>query len=457
MSDNGWKILQLGLQNIRNIRVVEIDANGKPLIQITGKNGAGKSTILDAIWYTFAGLTAMPSRKADLVRRGAERLKISVKMGDGTKQPFTITRTMGTEGNPPTLAIEPSVHKEAGLSPQKYLDELFGALTFDPLAFAQMDTKGQIVELKKTSNIKLDFDALAAQDEADKKTRHGIGQQSDLLNGQLKGMTVLEGLPREKVDTAPIVTQLNRAADLNRAAQETFRAKQDLGAKAAHTGVDKQHKATEVETHRQAIRMIEEQLRAAKAKEGTLLRELDELTAQHKREEKAFQDAPAGEPVDVGMLTIELQAAERTNRAIDQRAEYDRIKKLKAEKDAEYDKLSRAIEDRAEKRRTAVANAKIPVEGLTFDENDVRLNGIPIKQLSEGQQLRIATQIGMAANPKLRVLCIRHGEALDEDGIKAISELAKANDFQVWMARVDTSGKVGIVMRDGAIEANNEE
>jgi hypothetical protein len=53
------------------------------------------------------------------------------------------------------------------------------------------------------------------------------------------------------------------------------------------------------------------------------------------------------------------------------------------------------------------------------------------------------------------VLCIRHGEALDEDGLKILAELAEENDFQIWMARVDSSGKVGIVLEDGMIARRN--
>lgn len=452
------KIIQLSAENFKKLRVVEIDTDGKPVIQITGRNGAGKSTVLDVIWFGLKGQKALPSNKTDAVRRGAERMKVVLKLGNGKEsQPFTITRSLGSDGNPPTLSIVPAVHKDAKKTPQEYLDDLFGALTFDPLEFAHMSTAEQIAELKKTAKIDLDFEELAGLDEADYKDRHGINQQIKLLDGQLSGMTVLEGLPKEKIDTASIVEKLNQAGELNRAAQQTFAAKQELGAKAAQLGLDKTRKAGEIDAQEKTIKLIEEQLATAKTKLKNLREELAGLTKQQAAAEKEFQNAPAGEPVDVTALTTELQSAERTNRAIEQRAEYDRVKKQKDEKQRESDKLSRAMEDRAEKKRTALSKAKIPVEGLTFDERQVLYKGIPIENLGEGEQIRISTLIGMAANPKLRILCIRHGEALDESGLKTIAELAKENDFQVWMARVDTSGKVGIVMEDGSIAAVNEE
>jgi DNA repair exonuclease SbcCD ATPase subunit len=451
------RIVELIAENFKKIRVVEITPDGKPVIQLTGRNGQGKSSVLDALWFGLKGQKALPNRKSDAVRRGAEKMKVSVKLGNGGNETFTITRTLGVDGNPPTLAIVPAVHKNANKTPQEYLDDLFGALTFDPLAFAGMSTAEQIAELKKTAKVDIDFEKLAEEDEADYNKRHGINQQISLLEGQIKGMQVLEGLPKDKVDTAPIIAKLNQATELNRQAQETFAQKQQIGAAAAQLGFEKGRKHEELARQQETIKQLEDQLARAKAKLKTLEEEHHSLTMRHSAAEKEFHAAPAGEQVDVGALTAELQAAERTNRAIEQRTQYDHLKAQKEAKQRESDQLTRAMEARAEKKRLALSKAKIPVEGLTFDEHEVKFHSIPIGQLGEGEQIRISTLIGMAANPKLRILCIRHGEALDDEGLKTIAQLAKANDFQIWMARVDSSGKCGIVMEDGSIAARNEE
>jgi len=449
-------ITELIAENVKKLRVVRIDAKNKSLIQITGGNGAGKTTVLDCIWFALKGQKALPERKGKWVRNGAERLSVQLTLKNGDKQAFTITRTLGLDGNPPTLSIEPKVHREEGKTPQAYLDDLFGALTFDPLAFAQMDTQAQVAELRKTAKVELDFEAMAKQDEEDYRARHLVNQSIRDLDAQIKGMVVLEGLPKKPIDTAPIVERLNQAGELNKKAQEVFQARQELGAKAAQLGYEATLKAAAIEEQDKAITQLEERLAAAMQKKRALHQEHDQLKKEHQAAEKKFQAAPAGEPVDVSVLTTELESANRTNRAIEQRANYDELKTKREAKEKESDKLSRAMEGRAEKKRQVLANAKIPVQGLTFDEREVKFNGIPIDQLGEGEQIRISTLIGMAANPKLRILCIRHGEALDDTGIKQIAELARENDFQVWMARVDTSGKVGIVLEDGTVAARNE-
>ena len=98
----------------------------------------------------------------------------------------------------------------------------------------------------------------------------------------------------------------------------------------------------------------------------------------------------------------------------------------------------------------------MPIEGLSFDDSTVTFKGIPIDQLGEAEAIRISTAIAMAANPKLRVIRILHGEALDEDSLAIIAKMAEENDFQVWMAKVDSTGKVGIVMEDGMVKEENE-
>jgi hypothetical protein len=49
-----------------------------------------------------------------------------------------------------------------------------------------------------------------------------------------------------------------------------------------------------------------------------------------------------------------------------------------------------------------------------------------------------------------------HGEALDDESMAALAEMAEEMDFYVWMAKVDSSGQMGIYLEDGEIKAVNE-
>lgn len=92
------------------------------------------------------------------------------------------------------------------------------------------------------------------------------------------------------------------------------------------------------------------------------------------------------------------------------------------------------------------------MDGLTFDENGVLLNKIPFDQASSAEQLKVSLAMGIAMNPKLRVLLIRDGSLLDEDNLKMIAELAAKNDCQIWLERVGSGDEVSIIIEDGSIK-----
>ena len=121
------------------------------------------------------------------------------------------------------------------------------------------------------------------------------------------------------------------------------------------------------------------------------------------------------------------------------------------------DSLTDAMAERTRQREAAIRNAAMPVPGLGFSAEGVTFNGLPFDQASSAEQLRVSVAIAMAANPKLRVLRIKDGSLLDENGLRMIGEMAQAEDYQVWVESVRTDGKVGIIMEDGAIAGYGEE
>jgi len=453
--NNGQHILGLYAENFKKIRVVQITPDGN-MTMITGKNGQGKTSVLDAIWFALKGKKAQPLKA---VRKGAERMKVKLDLGI-----CTVTRTLTDDNQIPTLHIEMKVGKREintpngprAATPQEFLDDILGELTFDPLAFIHMDTKQQVAELRKTAKVDIDFEQIAFDNKTDYDARTVINKEVKALEHEIGMLQVLAGLPKEKIDTAAIEVRLNSAGEANRQMQEVFKAKQELGAVASRIGSDRARVDRQVMDKESHITSLEAQLKSAKDDLRSLKADRDRIEKQRIEAEEKFQAAPAGDPVDVGSLVEELQSAQRTNRAIDVRVRYDKLLAEKDQKEMAADKLTRKIDDREEKKRAAIEKAHIPVDGLVFDEKRVLYKGMPLDSLGEGEQIRISALIGMAANPKLRVLCIRHGEALDEDGLKVLAELAKENDFQIWMARVDSSGKVGIVMEDGMVAARNE-
>jgi hypothetical protein len=148
-----------------------------------------------------------------------------------------------------------------------------------------------------------------------------------------------------------------------------------------------------------------------------------------------------------------LDAAKATNAAVD-RTNRRKVLKAEAEKlEKEADAITARMEARAKQKQDAIAAAKMPVDGITFADGAVLLNGVPFDQASDAEQLRASVAIAMAGEPRLRVLRIREGSLLDEDGLRLVAQMAEAKDWQVWVERVSSDGKGGFVIEDGHVRA----
>ena len=133
----------------------------------------------------------------------------------------------------------------------------------------------------------------------------------------------------------------------------------------------------------------------------------------------------------------------------------DNLKRLLAEaKSAEEESrtLTAAMDTRTLAAKEAVEKAALPIPGLELDHGRVTLNGLPFAQASDADQLRASCAIAMRGDQKLRVIRVRDGSLLDEDSMGILASMAADADYQVWVERVDSSGKAGIVIEDGLVK-----
>lgn len=426
------KIICLFSKNIKNLKAVEITPDGN-IVTLTGKNAAGKSAILDSIFSALTG-----KRLKDPVRHGEERADVLVDVGE-----FTVRKRWTAKGE----AIEVFTKNEEGkkvkfTSPQTFLDSVIGELSFDPLAFSKMDSSVQVELLKKI--VGLDFTDLDQEAALIYNERTAINSRIREAIAHLKNTQAPDPeTPDEEI------TFKNSLARLN-----DLRARQ----KAYQDAADRKCEFAEgIEHNEHAVTDIEEQIKRLTA-------EKDELIAQIK-ENKETLDKMKLPPVvsqdDIRDTEIELEQIEKKNADIRAAKRYrESIRnadKLKKESDALTQKLERIDQDK----HTRAAAATMPIKGLQLREDGVCYANIegaePIlfDRLSTGQQIRVSTAIGMALNPKFKVIFIREGSFLDSEGLKEVAAMAKDRDYQVWIERCDESGQVGFYIEDGQVIAKD--
>lgn len=419
-------ITRLQADNFKRLSVIDIKpGTSAGIVPIRGRNAQGKSSTLDAIMAALGGKSVMPTKP---VRIGAEDGAIQLTLDDGT----VILRRFTTDGGD-TLTVTNGQGFKA-TSPQQMLDKLYASVAFDPLAFTRLDSEKQFSVLRSLVKIDVDLDALAKADKADYDDRRDLNREIKTLEAQLPTLQPQGTVPEEPVDVEALQTKLEEAAE--------------------HNGNIERRKA-----NREAFIVSMERNRGLLA---DAVQERDALNARIKEFEATITDQeqqiaaapPLPDPIDVSAVSEQLRAATAANEQHRKKMVYEGERKKLAFKLEASAALTTKLEEREKERNEAIARAEMPVPGLAFGpENSVMFNGVPIEQASSAEQLRISTAIGIASSPQLRVMLVRDGSLLDDEGQQILADMAAANDFQLWVEAVATSGEVGIVLEDGAVKS----
>lgn len=400
------KIIRLQSTNYKRLKAVEITPDGN-VVTIGGKNGAGKSSVLDSITAALGGVSKKDTPKP--IRDGEDNAEIVLETDE-----LTVTRRFTKSGSTLTVTTPDGAKFPKG---QAKLDDLIGKLSLDPLAFTQLNDKAQLETLLELVDLPFDPQELEQQRKDLYDQRAEVGRQGKAI-GEVE---VDESLPAEEQSAGELIGQIQEA-------QELERKRHDLSLAHARARDDQAHIKDQIEE-------LQQKLKTSEQREIEAKQELDELSG----------------PVGTGALQSQLESVEETNAAI--RANNDAMAR-KAEQDrlrTEYADYTEQLKDLDQTKSDGLASAEMPVEGLGFDADGVTYEGIPFKQTNTASQIRVSFAMAMAMNPKLRVIRIAEGSLLDEDNLKLVADMAEENDFQVWIESVGQGDGTGIIIEDGEV------
>jgi predicted ATP-dependent endonuclease of OLD family len=404
-SNASYKVIRLEVENVKRLKAAEIYPHGD-LVVVGGQNEQGKSSLLDSILYGLGGARALPPRP---VRRGASSAEIVVDLGE-----LVVTRKIAVTGE--TTLVVSNRDGVKCKKPQEILDRLVGELTFDPLKFANMDAKSQLETLRKM--VGLDFSEIDSKRKAMYDERTLANRAARDLQGELKAHRYDPSLPKEETSVNQIVEQLARG--------------KHLLARQSELGVT-------CESFRREIQELEAQLESAKQ---------DLVAAEVKLSAIKEEVAKLPNQEDV---TRQLADIEATNRGVRANLAYTELKRKSTAADVRVLALTTSIEELDAKKKQMVADAKFPIEGLGMGDDQVLLHGVPFSQASSAERTCASVAMGIAMNPKLRVLLIRDGSLLDQKHLELVAKLAADAGTQVWMERVGEGKECQVIIEDGEV------
>lgn len=480
-------ITQLIIKNITGIEFAEINPDTLEPFIVAGKNGSGKSELLNSLLYLLTGKRSHPTA---LIRTGADEGSILATLDDGT----TIRLKATAKGA--YLSIKTADGLTAG---QAWLAKKVGTL-LNPLTFAEgsrpEDDRRRADLLRELSG--LDLGTLDKARGVAFAARADVKRDLKREQGALDAAELHAAAPDEPVSLADLTAEMTeaqgkweRARTTTATADRAVGVASDMDSNAAAlensarlsaydpaglTLDSDRVKAAITADRADSEEQLKDELDAAKtayirrmqriaAGEAESMRAItatddrrkqdaadavsaaESARADHaKAAQKALDAVGIATTANDGLPDLEviraaINGADAINEQVraNQRREQMRLSVQATAKKA--DDLSCEIQTFDDDRRAQIAAAPMPIEGIGFDaKGGVTFNGLPFAQANTATRIRVSFAIAIACNPAIRVMIIHRGESLDEDSKRAIFGMAKAAKVQLFIEVMGDEG-----------------
>lgn len=399
------KINKLEIENVKRVKAVSLEPTQNGLTVIGGRNGQGKTSILDSIAWALGGNKYKPSQPH---REGSvlpPNLQISLSNGLEIKRDGK---------NSDLKVIDPSGQK-AG---QKLLDSFVEEFALNLPKFMESSNAEKARTLLQIIGV---GDKLAEFEKKEQELyneRLVIGRVADQKKKFAAEMTYFQEAPKELISVSELI-QEQQAILAKNAENERLRGQRDS------------LKQRQAQLDSEIARLIEEK---AKVDQQLDIAEKDALDLHDESTEQ---------------LEYSISNTEEINRKV--RANLD---KDKAEQDAQiekekYDNLGAQIDRIRLDKNQLLEDADLPLPGLSVAEGELLYKGQRWDNMSGAEQLKVSTAIVRKLNPECGFILIDKLEQMDLDTLKEFGQWLEQEQLQAIATRVSTGDECSIIISDG--------
>lgn len=416
------KINKLEIENTKRVKLVKLEVSENGLTVIGGKNGQGKTSVLDSIAWALGGNRFKPEQAA---REGSiipPSLKIVMNNG------LVVER----KGKNSDLKVTDPTGQKAG---QALLDSFVSEFAIDLPRFMAQSNKEKAKTLLQIIGV---GDKLYQLEQAEKEAynkRHTIGQIADQKKKFAQEQPYYPEAPRDLISPSELIKE-----------------QQEILAKNGENQKKREH-LREISTQKELSINELKRLEAQKLELEKRIEAQQGICEKLARDEEIAQMA-ASDLVDQSTAELEASIAniDEINRKV--RANLD---KEKAEDDAkgygeQYDLLTEEIKEIRLAQSKLLSDADLPLPGLAVKDGDLFYNGFCWDNMSGAEQLKVSTAIVRKLNPDCGFILIDKLEQMDVDTLREFGEWLKQEELQVIATRVSTGDECSIVIEDGYVK-----
>lgn len=406
------RISGLEIENVKKVKAFALEPTATGLTIIGGKNGNGKTSVLDSIAWALGGAKREPSNAQRAGSMNPPHIKLTLSNG------LVVER----KGKSSALSVVDPTGKRGG---QALLDEFVSAFAIDLPKFLQASPKDKAQMLLNILGVGPKLAELDQEETKLYNQRHAIGQIADSKAKHAAELPEFPDTPSEPVSALELIQQ-----------QQVILAKngqnQQLRAMFGRLQAD-------LKTVNDIITELESKLVSRREQAAKLATDI--LTAQ--KSVKDIQDESTAE-IEASLESIEsinaqVAANQAKQRATDEAADY------RAQRDA----LTTQIEAVRATRLALLDSAPLPLPGLSIIEGNLAYNDAQWDCMSGSERLRVAVAIVRHDRPECGFVLMDELEKFDLDTLTEFGAWLEAEKLQVLATRVSTGEECSIIIEDG--------
>lgn len=414
----------------------ELELSPKGFTTISGPNGTGKTSVLEAIKGALAS-----GHDATLLRNGAEKGEIVLVLDDGME----ISKTVKPGAS--TTDVRRDGKKIS--RPAEAIKALTDALSVNPIDFLLAKPKDRTRVLLEAMPLEADTEHLTEIAGVPVSAQPGVHALHVIDQVHKQVYDARTGTNRAVKEKLATINQLEAAVppapegvegdeqELEQRIAEATEQRDTLLGKitAKLTGL-----RTKTQQDIDAVRAeVQRKIDEAKA-EGQA--KVDAINAEQAEQEgkaaAAREKAHATHTETTTPLQAQLQVIRNDREAAGRRKQtLDTIATMQTE----YEKLKEEAEQQTSA-LTAIEQyksdllASLPIPGLEVRDGDIYRNGVVFDRLNTAQQVEVAVEVAKLRAADLGVVCVDGLELLDSNTLEAFKESALSSGLQLFITRV---------------------
>lgn len=406
------KITSLEFENIKRIKAVQITPTASGLTVIGGRNGQGKTSVLDAIMWILGGEKYRPSEPK---REGS----VTPPYGKITLSNGLVVERKGK--NSDLKVIDPSGNR-AG---QQLLNEFISQFALDLPKFMNGNNREKADTLLQVIGVGDRLYELEQQEEELYNQRRTIGQIADQKKKHAAELPIYPDVPAKPISISELIKE-----------------QQEILARNGENQKKRQH-LSELQSEADNLQKQIENLLIRQAK-------------VHKDLEIAQMDAKDLQDQSTAELEKNIADIEEINRKIRMNLDKEKAEMEAQEYAEKYYAHTEKIEAVRKARTDLLEKANLPLEGLSVEDGELTYKGFKWDNLSGADQMKVGVAIVRRLNPNCGFVLLDKLEQMDLDTLDEFGRWLRQEDLQVIATRVSTGDECSIIIEDGYSKANEK-